>query len=157
MIYRACFSQGSKSGIPLKSFQCLRGRHRRWKPRPVFGGVYTNRQPSYLPKLTRFGRVNQFGYPSLRYPWQQIPYTLPHRFLLLLPHLAYDPRSNRTRLPELDEKSVKVHPLPVDLLSSGLFVMGRFSDENGVVTDVDCDPLEIHMFGCNGLECLGDP
>ena len=56
------------------------------------------------------------NYTPLRYLWQQPPKKISHP--LFIPHQhAHHPRTNRTRLPELDEKTVEVPPLPVDLLS----------------------------------------
>jgi len=60
------------------------------------------------------------------------PCTRAHRFLPLH-HRIHELRTNFTRLPELGEKPVTVHPLPKD----------RFSNE---LSDVG-----------NGLECQGDP
>jgi len=90
---------------------------------------------------------SQVDYPSLRCLRQQVHYPLKRRFLL--PRRAvYDLRANRMRLPELDEMTVEVHPLPISLL---------VTNGGGAGGDVNLDLLEISMVGCNRLECHGDP
>ena len=52
-----------------------------------------------------------------------------------------DARTNRVRIPQLDQKAVKVFNLIVD----------------PGVRNVNRDSLEILMLGCDGFECRGDP
>jgi len=61
------------------------------------------------------------------------------------------------RLPELGEKAVEVHPLPIGSFSNGSSDDFRVSNENVVGGDVNCNPLEVSMFGCNRLECRDNP
>ena len=49
----------------------------------------------------------------------------------------YEFWANRTRLPELDEETVKVQPLPIDCFSNGLFEAGTCIDESDVARDVN--------------------
>ena len=59
------------------------------------------------------------NYTSLRYLRKQPPKKISHALPIIQRH-AHHPRANRTRLPELDEKTVEVHPLAVDLFSESL-------------------------------------
>ena len=82
-----------------------------------------------------------------------MPNVLAHRFLILRRFIQHF-WTNPTRLPELDEKTVKVHPLDI----------GRTLPKVGGVRDgtvrfgyVDRDLMEIPVVRCDGLESQGHP
>jgi len=95
----------------------------------------------------RFDTVDQFDCHPLRYLRQQAPYVPTHKFILAR-LTVHELRANRMRLPELDEKPVEIHPLPISLLVPGVNVAGG---------EVNEDLLEISMVGCNRLERHSDP
>jgi len=60
------------------------------------------------------------------------------------------------RLPELNEKVVKVRP-PHEGCSKGLPGVGTTTEGGQGVRHINGDLLKISMFGCDGSECRGDP
>ena len=61
------------------------------------------------------------------------------------------------QLPYLDQETVEVQPLPIRRFPNGLSDAGIGVDVKELVRTVDCDLLEISMFGCDSFECRGDP
>ena len=61
------------------------------------------------------------------------------------------------RLPQLDEKPVKVHPLVIERFSEGFFEVERVSDGRAMFGDVDRDLVKTSMGGCDGSERRGHP
>ena len=70
-----------------------------------------------------------------------------------VPHLRTDP----TRLPELDETPIEVHPLAVARFSEVFSQAARVGNGIGVFGSVDGDLVEISMSGCDGLKRQGYP
>ena len=63
------------------------------------------------------------------------------------------------RLTESNEKVVKVHPLPVEFFSRGLFSVDRIIGDkrNEVEADRDENLPEVFVFDCDGFESRGNP
>jgi hypothetical protein len=73
------------------------------------------------------------------------------------PHRAYDLRTNRTRLRELDQEAIKIRPLPTIRLPNGPPDAGTGSEAGRVVRHVNRDLSKVSMFGYDGLEWRDDP
>ena len=120
----------------------------RWKKT----GTYTRQYLSYLLSGPRrlFDKVD---YPSPRYLGQQASNAISH---ILLRH-TYDLGADRTRLPELDQEAIDVHPLLKVRFIDCLPDVAKKPSTDHVVRYVDCDLSEVLMLGCDGLECPDDP
>ena len=98
------------------------------------------------------------GQLSLRYLRQQIPRPIPQPFLPVHCPRVHDLRTNRARLPELDQKVVKVQ-LPrtripyFGLLNGDTVLLDRVAQN---VRDMDRDSLEISVSRPDGFECHSD-
>ena len=106
---------------------------------------------SHLVRCTPvFGNVD---YPSLRDLRQQIPRLIS---CASLPR-GYELWANRMRLPELDQEVIQVRPFLRSHFCIGFYDAGEDPEVGMVVGHMDRDLAEIPMFGCDGLECHGDP
>jgi len=101
--------------------------------------------------------LDQVNDPSLRCLRQQTSYAISRVVIPPVQRRASDPWTDRTRLPELDEKAVEVQPLTIDPFSNGFFDVGTGVDKRNAGEGVDRDMLEILASGGDGLECHGDP
>jgi len=61
------------------------------------------------------------------------------------------------RLPQLDEKPVKVHPLTIERFSEGFSEVERVSDGRAMFGNVDRDLVKTSMGRCDGSERRGHP
>ena len=69
----------------------------------------------------------------------------------------YNLRPNRTRLPELDQKTIKAQPLLIICFPNGLPDVDLMTEEGQAVRDTGLDLSKIAVIGSDGLECRGDP
>jgi hypothetical protein len=90
--------------------------------------------------------LDQLNHPSFRYLGQQTPNAIAHAWF----HCVYDPWTNQTQLPELDQKAIETQPLPTNWFSNGLH-------NASTATAINNGLLRTLMFQCDGLECHGDP
>ena len=99
--------------------------------------------------------THDVNYTSLRYLWQQPPKKISHARFIPQRH-AHHLRTNRTRLPELDEKMIEVHPLPVDLFSDN-FPNTRTGSHDPPVMQMDRDSLKTLNLLCDCSKRHGNP
>ena len=90
---------------------------------------------------------------------QRALYESENLFLLVRIVVVLDHQANPMRLTESNEELVKVHPPSVDFIPSGLFRVGRATDERGDRAEVymDGDFAEIFVFECDGIEGHSNP
>jgi hypothetical protein len=96
---------------------------------------------------------NKVDYPSLRHLRQQMPNEISHT----LSRRVCDLRANRTQLPELDQKEIKVRPLPIDRFPNGLSGVGSGTSEVRILGGLNGEVSKISVVGRDGSQCRGNP
>ena len=102
--------------------------------------------------------LDHVNYPSLRYLRQQTANAMSGVFPPPpLPRVQPNPGANRMRVPESDEKVVKVRPPSRGRFSEGLPDVGAGMEGGQAGRQKNGDLANVPMFGRDGLKRPGDP
>ena len=75
----------------------------------------------------------------------------------LPPRRAYDLRTDRTQLRELDQETIKIRPLPAIRFPNDPLDVDTDAEAARVVRHVNRNLSKISVFWYDGLECRDDP